>query len=352
MKEKRKEKLQMGTGLCSKGDLCLCVFFLFFIFVGMFFFNSQSLKMYYVDLNGLINRLFGQKYLNEVVLLENGHLILPEEERTAESIEKNAENLESFRVFAESIGAELLYVSVPAKNVLHDEELPAGVNDFAVQNLNYFMECLGETEVEYIDIRLLLEQNEESSLNYYYLSDHHWKISYGLEVAGYLAQYFNEEMGMNCDLSLLMAENFETVVYDELHLGSHGRRVGRYFGPGADDFEYIYPSYETLFADYTFMQEGDFRSILTGEGRLTERSHHWRDAYDMLYSRMMNCHIDNLLNENGPRVYVISDSMGHAVFPFLSLVCDEVYWGDVNEEEIREFQPDIIIFMRLSTTLI
>lgn len=352
MEKEQQRELQTKKTACSRGDFCLGVLFAFFLLLGMFCINNEKIKMYFVDFNGFLSQCMGQRFLNETLLLENGHLISPEEERLPEAMEQNAADLEELRQFAESIDAEFLYVPVPAKNVLHGEDLPEGVNDFAISNLDYFMECLAETQVDYIDVRMLLEEKEEPALNYYYLSDHHWKISYGLEFAGYLARYFNEEMGMNCDLSYLSPERFTTEVYEDWHLGSHGRRVGRFFGPGADAFEYIYPSYETMFANVNSGQEGDFRSVLTGEEGLEERNYYWGFVYDVVYEKMLYQHIDNLMNEDGPRLYVISDSMGHAVFPFLSLVCDEIYWGGLDQEEIRAFQPDIIIVMRWSRTLL
>ena len=352
MKKKQSRELHTKKSVSVKADTCLGILFAMILLVGMICFNSEKIKMYFVDLNGFISHCMGQHVLNETVLLESGHLISPEEAWPSEIIEKNAEDLEEFRLFTESIGAELLYITVPAKNVLHEETLPAGVEDFASSNLDYFIECLNETDVEYIDVRTLLDEEEEPALNYYFLSDHHWKISYGLEFAGYLAEYLSEEMGMNCDTALLSPDQFTTVVYEDWHLGSHGRRVGRFFGPGADEFEYIYPSYETMFANVTTGMEGDFRSILTGERGLEERNYYWGFVYDVVYEKIMDQRIDNLLNEDGPRVYIISDSMGYAVFPFLSLVCDEVCWGGTNEEDIRAFEPDIIIVMRWSRILL
>lgn len=351
-KEKKTEKFHKRIWKCKKADLCLGVLFAMTLFLGMFWFSDEKIKAYFVDFNGLVSRIMGQRTLNETVLLENGHLIEPEAQLPGEYIGQNVEKLEEFERYADSIGCELLYISVPAKNLLHEETLPAGVTDYALENANNFWTYLDETEIKYIDVRDILEQQEEPALNYYYFSDHHWKASFGLEMASYLADYLNANMQISCDADMLESSHFETIMYDSWHLGSHGRRVGRFFGPGADDFELIYPLYETSFLDYTTGQEGNFREVVLGARGLDERNYYWGFVYDAVYGKMMNRHIDNLSNDEGPRVYVVSDSMGNVVFPYLALVCDEVYWGNMDEETVRNFAPDVIIVMRWSRTLL
>ena len=297
-----------------------------------------------IDLNGYISRLMGQTVLNETVRLENNHLISLEEPADISSMEENIAELSSLQSLADDIDCEFLYVSAPAKNILVTEDLlPNGLEDNANENRELFFSMLSEASIEYLDVCDVFRNNNVNGLDYYYRTDHHWTPECGLMVARHLVESWGG------DAEMLQIESFTVENYSRWHLGSLGQRVGQYFGGSADDMHYIYPDYATNFVNITTGETGNFQEIFTDTSVLLERDYSQRLVYDTLYGKAGGQHIRNSNVENGLKIYFISDSMGSVIVPYLSLVCEEVVWGGLSEEEIRSFQPDVIIVVQISS---
>ena len=61
----------------------------------------------------------------------------------------------------------------------------------------------------------------------FFRTDHHWKMSSGLWASEKIAEEINRRFGMDLDTSLLSAEKYREVTYENWYLGAQGRRVTR-----------------------------------------------------------------------------------------------------------------------------
>lgn len=200
-------------------------------------------KNAFVDINGLGHRLFQQRKMTDVFLLENGHVSAVLADCPDENLQNNAEAIIQFSDWFETKhGGNFLYVQVPMKNSKYQPMLPAGITDASNDIADRFLANL-EGKVDNLDLRQPMEA-ETDFYSLYLKTEHHWNGEGGFFAFQKICQYMQEHFGEEIAPMVLDSENYEHVTLQESSLGYYGQKTGQYFA-GYDEFPIIYPKFET-----------------------------------------------------------------------------------------------------------
>lgn len=303
-------------------------------------------KMEYVNLNGLCRRVLNQREMNGITKLNNGWLASIDSNSNTDIVIQNAKKVGILKKCLDKYNVKLLYVVVPDTVSKYDSQLPKGVYDYSNEKLDVFIEQLKEEGVSYLDIRECMHEEGINQYDYFYKTDHHWNVRGGMYAATKIIQSAEQIFEEDMDDSILNINNYQLENYQNWHLGSRGQRVGRYF-TGIDDFEIMYPIFETTIQRKSEDVTGSFKDIFICYDALQNRNYASRYTYDRTY----NCIGDEYFNINAPfdmKIQIISDSMGRVVVPYLSLAfadVDSSMYETVTENMIAEKQLDMMVIL-------
>ena len=307
----------------------------------------------YIDLNGAVSRVMGQRYLNERVKLHNGHLALLNEEC---DVTQPVETMTRLCDMQREKNKQFLLVIAPAQFSKYENLLPAGFDDFTNQNADRFADMLRENGVPVLDLRDELHNDGISHTEAFFVTDHHWTPQTGFWAYAKLIEYFAQSGVIgNIDSKYTDIDEFDIEVYKDWFLGSSGKRTGKYYA-GTDDFEIINPVFATRGFSVDIPQRnvgkrGSFAEVAYDMSE-NRRDYFFASPYSA-YGNNDNG-LKSYRNSSAPvnlKVMSIGDSLSNVPFTFLPLVfseCDELdmryYYGDF-PEYYDGYDPDIIIVM-------
>lgn len=311
-----------------------------------------------VTMNGGLQRLLGARSINDRYLLDNGQLTY-----TIDSYPMNkiAENTVAFRDALAEREIPMVYVNALFKIDGADKQLPVGVEDYSNENADRFLSVLKEHDVNVLDLR---ESAQEQELDYgelFYRTDHHWKAETGFwaftEIADYLEQL---DPAYAADEMVTDADNYEYTVYEDIFLGTAGRRVGPLYS-GWDDLTVIAPEFATdlqfSVPEENLERSGDYRDtmlfseFLSGGDDFTISRYdvYCGQDYGLLY--VTNRSADSQPTVNPKRILMLKDSFSSVVIPFLSLCYEELCFIDLRvfSEDlltfVEEYDPDLVMVL-------
>lgn len=116
-------------------------------------------KSAFVNLNGAVHRILGQREMNGVVKLENGYLLTTYDYQEDEKLRRNADKVIQMKQYLDEKGITFLYVIPPYTSCKYDTQLPAGFQDYGNDNLDRFAEMLEAGGVELLDIRKTMRED-------------------------------------------------------------------------------------------------------------------------------------------------------------------------------------------------
>jgi len=277
----------------------------------------------FIDLNGFMARqLHMQGYYSNLgmYVADNGY-ILPRYGKTSTDFEY--EQTVSFRDFLEANGIDLLYVNEMTKYT--DDSIirnAFGVESYTNRNMDTFLSRIRKANVNAIDLRDNVAQENIDISGLFYRTDHHWTVPAGLWATRIMADGLNKYCGYNIDLSIYDTENYETRSWTSCWLGEQGRKVAVTY-VGLDDFTEIKPKFKT---SYTFKKndgstyEGTFDDFVNEKTYNTENNVYENPSWHYSYSRI-NCINNNV--EKG-KVLLLADSFDQVTHCFLSLGVHEL----------------------------
>ena len=315
-----------------------------------------------INTYGGIQRLMGRTHVddpnesNRVLKLKNGYLIFEPKVRAYDDT-SHVEYVSDLNSVCEENGIDFLYVSRPSKGrdpSLYPDNYPNKESD-------HTGETVSKLNKEGVDTLNLTDKIEEEGLNLYdlfYKADHHWTSNAGIWGAREIATELNARYSYGLDTSLLDESLYEVEHYDEVYLGSQGRRVGQYFA-GMDDFDIIWPKFETSFNVEYYNADGNysgdfsdvflFREQLNLERPLTLDTIDY-DVYMEGNHELIQCH--NHMANNNKKCLIMVNSFGCVLCPFLALEFSELDCIDVRSftdqsiaDYIRETKPDVVVYM-------
>lgn len=310
-------------------------------------------KDFFLNLNGGMRLLLGQREMNGVVRLENGYLSELNTVVDSNVLKRNSEHLAGFKADLQERGIPLLYVLTPYKIPLDGEGIPCYMKDCTNESLDAYVKELQAVGIQPLDLRTAFNRTEANPYSLFFRTDHHWNIRGGFvaykEMVPQIASLLNcYEVGEH----ILSEDEFREETYSGVHLGSYGQRTGAVFAGGADDFSLWKPLFSTRILDINSGREGTFEEIMLNMEYLSTGHDSSRYTYDRVFPLG---HYKSQNIDHGKKILFVCDSMGRAVLPFLTLTFGEIYYVDaynlqtMTEEVIDSYQPDLVLIMHYPT---
>ena len=307
-------------------------------------------KDVFIDANGLMRRILGQREMNGVIRLTNGYLtdihgVIPEE-----TLKEEAAAVAHVQQVLSEYEIPFLYVATPIKTA-DDSELPTGVVDEGNANLDRFLMCLTEDGVQVLDLRECIKEDGIDPYSLFYRTDHHWTTEGGFYAARKLIAWVQDVTGAEVPSDVTEPGTYDYTVYPQWHLGSNARRTGKLYA-GVDDFTVITPTFNTDLTNRVSRERGSYEEVVLDMSSLSERDL-TASAYDRLFVHALE-QMHNEKAENEVRVLLICDSFGAAVNPYLSLAfsdteCMSAYApGLLTRSYLEQNRPDVVILMQYS----
>lgn len=297
-------------------------------------------KFSYVNLNGLMCNTLNQPEMNEIIKLENGHLVRLLGKASEEEMNKKVKELERVNKIFKDKKIEFLYVATPYAVSKYDPQLPEGYVEYTNSDIDYFLSKLSNVGIDYLDIRDEMNKDRINQYDMWYKTDHHWTTEGGFYTFRKIVSYFESKIGLSIDSQILDEDSYNKVVYPQWHLGSYGQRTGKYYA-GVDDFVLYEPKFDTCFGD----ENEQFIDVMYNYEPLENKNNESRYTYDFVLEKSLGYDINNGAFNN-KKAAVICDSMGKSVVPFLKLAFKEVTSCDastLSNEFLKDYNPDVVI---------
>ncbi len=307
----------------------------------------------YINFNGLMARLLGQRYMNGVVKLDNGHLCELEPRR--DSARASLQITELYQHHA-AAAKTFLFVLAPMQLPKYEQVMPAGYESYANENADQLVASLRENGVPVLDLRDELHGAGIGNAEAFFATDRHWKPETGFWANAIILDKLNE-MGAIPEVESQYTElsAFDMRMLAKWQLGSSGKRTGRYYVE-PDDFAIITPRFDThIVADIPSIgvhREGAFSSSVLEWDRVGRRSFFEEDAYTLYGRYPARASYRNAGAPLRQKVLWLGDSFTEVVVPFSTLVFGSVDDADMrgwSEEDFSayydECQPDIVLLL-------
>lgn len=313
----------------------------------------------FIQLYGGIQRLLGRRVLNDV---ETQNTVYKLSDGTITFINSNpAANLpdhaNSYLAWQDTLAEldiPLLHLQAPQKiGKENAPTLPNGVTDYGNQNADQFISLIAAGGASVLDFRETLKENGEHWTSYFFATDHHWTPETALLCTQELVDYLNANYAMNLDPALTASDAFTAQVYEDIFLGSQGKRTGSLYA-GIDDLTVLTPNYETSFT-YSIpstetIRAGSFAESLLFQERLEKGDLFQANPYTAYSGGDYGfAQITNHKNPDGPKILLLRDSYSCALAPFLALQCSELttidprYFEDNLLSCVEQVNPDLVI---------
>jgi len=317
--------------------------------------SNFKAKDSYINFNGLFGKLSGRTIYNGVVLLNNGMLV--DSSVTKPNFDKYSKNVKEFSEYLNESGKEYLYVQAPYKLDTAGELGNVGMDNRANEYADNMLSALKEYGVNTLDLRPYISANADMVEKYYYRTDHHWNTDGAFlgytKIVDKLRELFPSA---DIDPTVTDQNNWKRDVYEDVFLGTRGKRVGKYYG-GVDDFICYTPKFPTSMSCYVPKHDsffkGDFSDAVIREDLVSTVDYfgisnycaYIGGDYPLVQHRNYNASCDL-------KVLFLKDSYTLPVQSFLSTVFREIEVLDprhYNDGSIAEYvecyNPDIVIMM-------
>jgi hypothetical protein len=289
-----------------------------------------------------------------IIFLENGHLSQQHSKNDVTSI---TEKVVSFNEFLKEQGIDFLYVQAPVKISQTDTQLPAGIEDYANENADIFIENLENNGIDTLDLRPYMYDISSDYYGAFYKTDHHWTTTTAFEMAGVLADYLNEYYDFDFDEGYYDINNYTVEHYENYFLGSLGKKVTLSMAE-PEDYDLIVPNFNMNFRiqipERNIDLEGDFQDTLLDYRHLESIDYYNENCYASFMNRNdATGAIQNLepTCNQGKRILFIKDSYSTPLIPYIAIGTEYVdtlyevrFTGSVRSY-VESIRPDIVIVM-------
>ena len=308
-------------------------------------------KLSFVDINGVVHKIMGQKLMNGAIKGKNDKLFLETDKdyRFSSTLEeKNINDALKILHTAEENGAQAIYVQRPMKYLENKDELPYGMKVEYNQQYDFWCEKISYSGIGTLDLRKSLKNKLE-----FYKTDHHWTVESSFYAAQDIIEYLNLD-----NVSLIDYNRYSLEKYENSFLGSEGVKTGKYY-IGKDDFNILIPKFDTNFI-YKHYVDGQLQTDKIGSFKeafidksILEDGGYYNKYNACLYGGDNENIIINNDFEKGKKLLLISDSYARPMSMYLASVFSEIRYLDPQEgrynnsyiEYIEKYKPDIVILM-------
>ncbi|MDR1600368.1 MAG: hypothetical protein LBS11_10955 [Oscillospiraceae bacterium] len=322
---------------------------------GMLTFTGNPIrhKGAYINVNGFMARIMGQRVMNERVVLDNGNLEGMTGAVSADARKKIVNSALQIYNAQKERGKHYLFIIAPHKVDKYNPGLPAGVTTSYNTNWDQIAKELTAEGIPVLDLRELVHNEGLDYASLHYKTDHHWKAEAGFWAYQKIIEYFTANGAIPAVDSLYTDDsNFNFKVYKDRFLGSDGKRVGTTY-VGVDDFTVIYPKFDTNMSvkitSSKIDKAGSFYDVALNHG--ANVLNYFNNSPYGIYGYGDKDYIQ-YRNENAPidlKIVSYGDSYGNATFTFLPLVfktCDEYDFRHFKgnfAQNYKDYNPDIVI---------
>lgn len=305
-------------------------------------------KFEFININGAARNVLGQREMNGVVKLMNGHLIYPQEKMTDEEIKAYADEVIKYAEFCKAQGKPFLFVQPNLKVDEDNKQLPAGVEDYSNENIDVFLQYLRDADIDVLDIRECMKEDGMDLYDYTYVTDHHWTTEGCFYAFSKITEWIEKETGVVTNSDVTNLDKYKIITYKKWHLGTYGQRVGKYFA-GIDDYDLIVPTFDVSFVD----GEGNSHSFY--EQAVNPEVFKIRDAKNRYtYDRALYVPDGVATTSQHLSVLLVSDSYATAMAPYLKLAYSNYYFqyypAGFSADYVIQTNPDVVVLMPFNSS--
>jgi|LSQX01.2.fsa_nt_gb hypothetical protein len=303
----------------------------------------------WIDLFGLFQLILGKHELDDFKVIKDSLGMLHQQpiDRTEEELQAYADNLSEICCHSIEQGADFLYVQAPHDLIEEKTKFCAGFETPSNEHVDKFLALVSQRNIPMLDSRKLFSDWQAEEI--FYKTDHHWRV----EAAFHTAESVLKRVGKR----MAPADEFRTLSFPNVFLGSLGVKAGKYFA-GMDDFNVYIPTFDTqyqVYNDYSdgrkLTQSGDFSEVFLNR-ELLEAS--YLNKYNtLIYGADKKSVIVNLNQEKDGILLIVADSFGRAIVPYLSLAFSKTIYVDPQTGRydegilalIGEVKPDLVLVL-------
>lgn len=312
-------------------------------------------KSNFLDLNGAFSRLLLHTELNNVVKLNNNMLTLLVDPMETEEF---AQQAGLFRDYLSISGIPFVYIQAPDVLLQDDDpQLPSGYQTFVNENCDILLEQLQEQDIDTLDLRENMRQDNIDPFSIFFRTDHHWTIEGSFYAYTQMIPFLEKYASLgHIDESLFSMDSYYVEVNEDIFLGSNGKRTGVPYA-GVDNVTVIYPKEETQFqVEYPTEGidfQGSFQEVLINFGEVQNMDYkqlHTRNPYVVYPFHSDYTILRNELAENDLKLFFLRDSFMAPVASFLAQHYKEIHLFDLRYgsvdlliEQIAMVQPDLVV---------
>ena len=319
---------------------------------------------YFIQLYGGVQKLTNQKFVEDsysycVIRMKNGALTFGSIGQEQKDVSHNAAATAEFAEKLAALDIPFSAVMTPQKVPQAVESVPAALKDYHNEEADRFLALLEEQGLHTVDLR---DEMGDDLTPYFYRTDHHWNAHGAFFGNRIMTDALADRYGFTPFEPGLNAGRFSRRTYEDLFLGSQGKRVGTLYA-GTDDFVLYDPEFPTdltyqvsetavprtgTLGQALYFEEHLVQDYFTANPYVTFAGGDWGKATAV-----------NHLNPDGPKVVMIRDSFACALIPFFALQCSELttvdlraYRGEDLLADIEAADPDfVVLFYSPSTTV-
>lgn len=278
-------------------------------------------KNIFLNLNGFMRNLTGQREMNGIVKLNNGYLFTAFDYVSDEELSDRAEALAALDKYLSDSHIELLVAIAPDTSSKYDPEVPMGVPSYFNDNVDRLVSMLKDKNLEVMDFREVIHNDGIDQYDFMYKTDHHWTTEAGFYAYGKIADWIEEKTGVAVKEEIRDIESYTITTYKNWHLGSRGQRTG-YLYAGIDDFDLILPNFDTLLTNGK--ATGTFEELFINYEPFEVKDSISRYTYELALRQSCD-DFTNLCADNDLKLLLIGDSFSEAVCPYLN-----ISYGSIN----------------------
>lgn len=323
-------------------------------------------KIFFVEKYGKLQRMLGKKLIDDSVDFrriyqgkENMLYYVISKEGIVEDL---TTHIGDFSERLNRMGIANFFVLAPNKHLKNSDSFPDGVLDYANQNADEIHQALLKRGMKILNLNDESVKEGRDEVSDFYMTDTHWKntaVFWGYQK---LLKFWEREFdfkGENSDISLDIF-NYNREIFEDIYLGSMGKRAGVDYISQKDDYELLIPKFETQYHFKKYGENGELYLEKRGsfeEAFIDRKVPDSKDVYMDTYITMMGYGqayemITNELVKDGSKVVLIKDSFAMPLSAFLSANVSSLHLLDTRFDEIRlglldkikEIQPDYVIF--------
>lgn len=330
-------------------------------------------KYAFLEGYGLVQSALGKEEMNQFTIAKDNqdqlHYVYFQTEEA--EIAPMGDAVVALAEAAEDSGAECFYLMPLSKQIEGYTTFDSGI-PVPDENgtMDAFLDHISTQGVATLDLRDFVDDSGIDPQNLFYATDQHWTIDTAFWAFTQTLDYIEAEYdfvldpdGMYTDL-----ENYNQITYPASYLGSMGRTLGAAYS-GIDDFNLIYPKFDTEFTIYAenygaqtlYINNTHFQQALMNPYLFNTATDIMDLTSDKYFSYLWGDYgftsVTNHYNPDGMKVLLVKDSLAVPLAAFLSSTCAQVdlidprWYGEDAEQYVAESNYDLVIVSVSSSNL-